>query len=175
MIIKKATKNDALGIQQVLFETWLSTYPNKKIGITSEDIKEKFKHRFSREFIKRRNKKVFNMSDNKILLTAKDKNKIIGICMAEKRKKNNKLLAIYVLPDYQRKGIGMIFWKRVVKFFGNKKDIIVHVATYNKKAINFYKKLGFINTGKFFTKKIHRMPISGKFIPETELVIKRFN
>ena len=37
-----------------------------------------------------------------------------------------------------------MFWKKVKKFFGNKKDIIVHVATYNSQAINFYKKLGFM-------------------------------
>lgn len=55
---------------------------------------------------------------------------------------------------------------------GGEKDIIVQVATYNAQAIDFYKKLGFIDYGKRFTEEKHRMPISGRLILEMELIIK---
>lgn len=172
IIIKRPTKEDVFGIQQVFYETWLSTYPNKKIGVTAGDIKEKFKNKFSEKAIKKRIDEISSVSMDNIFLVAKDGNVVVGVCKAEKKELANDLSAIYVLPSYQGKGIGIMFWKRVINFFGNEKDIIVHVATYNKKAINFYKKLGFVSTGRVFTNEIHRMPISGKLIPETELIIK---
>ena len=171
--IKKPTKEDVKGIQQVFYETWLETYPNKEAGVTIEDIEEKFKDRFSEKFIQKRTEAISNISKNQLFLIAKDENAVIGLCKAEKRESVNDLSAIYILPNYQGKGVGMMFWKKVKKFFGNKKDIIVHVATYNSQAINFYKKLGFIDTDKRFTDEKHRMPISGVFIPETELIIKK--
>jgi hypothetical protein len=47
----------------------------------------------------------------------------------------------------------------------------VEVATYNSNAIAFYKKLGFIETGRRFTNEKTRMK-SGSIIPEMEMVIK---
>ena len=46
------------------------------------------------------------------------------------------------------------------------------MATYNQKAIDFYKKLGFEETGKNFSQERFRMK-SGSIIPETELCIER--
>lgn len=50
-------------------------------------------------------------------------------------------------------------------------DIIVHVAIYNTKAIEFYKKVGFIETEKEFSDERFKAQ-SGVTIPEIELVIK---
>jgi len=65
-----------------------------------------------------------------------------------------------------------MMWERVKEFFGNEKDAIVEVATYNDQAINFYKKLGFVDTGKRFSQENHKMPISGAYIPEMRMIIK---
>lgn len=172
IIIQKPTKENVRDIQQVFYETWLVTYPNKEVGITVEDIEEKFKDRLSQEKIQKRTKDILNMPENEIFLIAKDGDAIVGVCKAEKRETENELSAIYVLPSYQGKGVGMMLWEKVKEFFGNEKSIIVHVATYNTQAINFYQRLGFIDTGKRFTNEKHKMPISGVIIPEMELVIK---
>ena len=64
-------------------------------------------------------------------------------------------------------------WQQVLaEVEDNKNKIIVQVATYNTKAIEFYKKLGFKETGKNFSDERFRMK-SGSIIPETELVIER--
>lgn len=171
--IQKPTKEDVKSIQQVFYETWLETYPNKEAGVTAEDVEEKFKDRFSEKFIQKRTEAISNISKNQLFLVAKDEDVVIGVCKAEKRESVNELSAIYVLPNYQGKGVGMMFWKKVKIFFGDENDIIAHVATYNSQAIDFYKKLGFVDTEKRFTDEKHRMPISGVFIPEAELIIKK--
>lgn len=170
--IQKPTKKDIKAIQQVFYKTWLATYPNEEVGITPEDIEERFKNRFSEEAVQKRTAEILDISEDKIFLVAKDGDTVIGACKAEKCESANDLTAIYVLPSHQGQGIGTMFWEKVKDFFGNKKDIIVHVATYNVQAINFYQKLGFIDTGKRFTKEKHKMPISGVFIPEMEMIIK---
>lgn len=143
------------------------------MGITIADVEEKYKDRFSEQAIEKRRKDILNISKNELFLVAKDKDAVIGACRLKKEDEYNELGAIYVLPDYQRNGIGKMFWDRAMEFFDDKKDIIVHVATYNEKAINFYKKMGFVDTGKRFTDEKFRMPISGFCIPEMEMIIKR--
>lgn len=169
--IVKPKISDIAEIQEIFYKTWLATYPNKKIGITKKDIREKFKNRLSEKAIAKRTKEVQNKSGNLLFLIAKENKKITGVCILRKDKKANHLGAIYVLPDCQRQGTGMTFWKKARKFFDKDKKIVVQVADYNKKAIKFYKKLGFQDTGKRFINGKHRMPISGICIPEMEMVV----
>jgi ribosomal protein S18 acetylase RimI-like enzyme len=171
--IEKPNINDVMSIQQVLYEVWLVTYPNKETGITVEDIEEKYKDRFSQKNIVKRKNEIQNLSDTDLILVAKEDGVVIGVCKAKKEELFNELSAIYILPSYQRAGVGKLFWDKVIEFFGTEKDIIVHVATYNEKAINFYKKIGFIDTGKRFTEEKFKMPISGSYLPEMEMVIQK--
>ena len=170
--IEKPAIKDVRNIQKVFYETWLATHPNENAGVTTEDIEEKFKNRFSKQAIQKRMDDIFDESENKLFLVAKDGALVVGVCKIVKKEYYDQLQAIYVLPKYQRRGIGKMFWNRVAEVIGNKKDIIVRVATYNTKAINFYKKLGFADTGKRFSEENLRMPISRSYIPEMELIIK---
>lgn len=76
------------------------------------------------------------------------------------------------LPEYQGLGLGRVLWEEAKKIFDSQKDIIVHVASYNNKAINFYKKLGFVSTGKIFFDERFKMR-NGAIIPELEMIIKK--
>jgi ribosomal protein S18 acetylase RimI-like enzyme len=104
-------------------------------------------------------------------MVAKDGARVVGVCLFVERETCNQLQSIYVLPEYQGKGIGALFWKKCLAFLDPAKETIVQVATYNKKAIDFYSRLGFIDTGKRFTEERHRMPISKALIPEMEMVL----
>lgn len=173
--IQKPTAEDIYGVQDVFYETWLKTYPNEEFGITKEDVEERFKDRFSLEKIEKRLAGMLNLGDDQLFLIAKDEEKVIGICKLEKLEEVNNLGAIYVLPEYQGRGVGEKFWEQAREFFGDRRDIIVRVVTYNSGAIGFYKKIGFVDTGKRFTEENYRMPISGKMFPEMELVIEAKN
>lgn len=172
IIIGKAKTEDVRQIQDVFYKTWLATYPNDEVGITEEDIEERFKNRFSYEVINKRIEQLINISEGHLFIVAKKGALVVGVCRLEKTADYFRIIAIYVLPEYQRKGVGKMFWEEAKKYFGKEKDIIVQVATYNSKAISFYQKLGFVDTGKRFTEENLRMPVSGIAIPEMEMIMK---
>ncbi len=171
--IQKPTVKDIHGIQEVFYKTWLETYPNKKFGILEEDIEERYKNRNAKENIEKRTKYLLNIPKNDLYLIAKDEEKVVGVCIFIKKEKFNELQAIYVLPKYQGKGIGRMFWGEVNKFSDKNKDIVVHLAVYNKNAMIFYTKLGFVDTGKRFRNLRFKMPVSGVVLPEMEMIIKQ--
>jgi len=151
---------DESGIIQLLKETWLATYPNKEYNITREDILKKdwgSKERFEKwkKIIAENGKNgVFNF-------VAKDGNKIVGFCQVVKEKDYNELKIIYVLPEHQGKGIGKMLANRAISLLDFSKDTIVEVVKYDKGAIEFYKKLGFV---KFEKGKGHEVS-NGKIMP----------
>lgn len=170
--IDKPKIEDVRDIQDVFFKTWLDTYPNIEVGVTEGDIEEKFKDRHSENAIQKRIADIENNLDDKIFLVAKDNNKVVGLCKASKTDEFNQLDAIYILPEYQGRGMGKMFWGKCIEFFDKNKDVIVRVAEYNKQAIEFYEKLGFVDTGKRFVEEKLRMPLSGIYITEMEMILK---
>lgn len=170
--ITPAIQEDAEGILNVLHKTWIATYPNKEHGITKEDIEESFKDSFTEENLNKLKNKIANFQENDKRLVAKINDQVIGIARIIINEENNKLETIYVLPEYQGKGIGKMLWEEAKKFCDQAKNIIVHVATYNQNTIEFYKKLGFEDTGKRFNDNTWRMKKIGASIPEMEMVIK---
>jgi ribosomal protein S18 acetylase RimI-like enzyme len=169
--IKDAYPEDALGINTVLYHAWLSTYHNEELGVTKEDIEESYRDTFNEDNIKKKQEILKNTPENKKHIVAKRGNDIVGVATMVRNEDNNQLKTIYVHPDYHRKGIGALLWNEIKKFADPNKKIIVQVATYNDQAINFYKKIGFEDTGKRFTDERFRMK-SGAIIPEMELIIK---
>ena len=166
------TPQDAEGIQTVYVETWLDTYPNAEAGITRGDIEAMFGDAFTEDTLQKRRAALARPpEDGKLFLIAKDGEKVVGLCGLTKQQGFNKLGSIYVLPEYQGKGIGKKLWEAVVLFMDKEKDTIVQVATYNEKAIAFYEKLGFADTGKRFSDEKWKMK-SGMVIPEMEMVLK---
>ena len=172
--ITKAQIDDVREIQNVLYRTWLVTYPNKEAGITVEDIEERFKERLTEDGIEKRKQNFLDeASQNKFFIVARDGDTMVGVCGIGIKEEHNQLQAIYVLPEHQGKGIGRMFWNEAVRLFDPKKKVIIQVATYNKKAIKFYTKLGFVDTGKRLENEQYKMPISGAYIPEMEMELEK--
>jgi ribosomal protein S18 acetylase RimI-like enzyme len=169
--IAPADPEDAQGMAEVFYKTWLATYPNKKAGITTDDIEDRFKDSFTEESLAKRAERIAIPREGETSFLAKDGDRIVGVCHIVRHPDKNELQAIYILPEYQGKGVGGLLWGEAQKHFTLDKDIIVQVATYNTNAIAFYKKLGFQETGKEFQNERFRMK-SGAVIPETEMVIR---
>jgi len=172
--IVEAIPDDAKGITTVLYKTWLDTYPNEEIGITKEDVEDSYKDAFTDEKIKSQKERIANTPENQRLLVAKNGTDVIGIATMIRNDDNNQLRTIYMLPEYQGKGVGSMLWNEIKKFCDPLKDTIVQVATYNKNAVSFYEKLGFVDTGKRWSDEKWRMR-SGATIPEMEMIIKAKN
>lgn len=170
IIIDKPRPDDAYAIQEVYYKAWLATYPNKEAGITAEDIKESYKDAFTEKTLAARREQLENMPESKKMLVAKDGDRVVGVTRLVLGPEENKLQTMYILPEYQRKGIGTMLWREVSKLLVPGKKTTLDVATYNENAISFYEKLGFNDTGKRFTDERFRMP-SGAIIPEMEMVL----
>ncbi len=167
--IRKINETDVLSLHNVYFLTWLDTYPNKELNIISEDIVYKFKQRLKPKGVKEAREKIAQTTEIELKILLEHKGKVVALCNAVKNKDYNQLLAIYVLPEYQGLGFGTALWNEVEKFFNPNNKVIVHVVSYNKKAIEFYKKKGFKDTGKIFTDKRFKMR-NGAMIPELEMI-----
>ena len=157
--IVKPELKDALGTIEVQYKAWVATYPNEKLGITVEDIKERYKEAFTGERLAKREKLITATEPNEKYIVAKDGDRVVGMCYVIVKEDRNQLQAIYILPEYHGKGIGTKLWSEVFAFFDKNKDIYVEVADYNENAIGFYKKLGFVDTGRRFVDERFRMKV----------------
>lgn len=169
--IMQATPDDVLGMQEVFYKTWLATYPNEELGITVDDIEDRFKGAFTEEKLAPRRERLVNLPEGEKVFVAKENDKVVGLCRIILHQDKNQLQAIYILPEYQGKGVGKKLWEEAQQNFDQTKDTIVEVASYNTKAIEFYRRLGFIETGKYWEDENFRLK-SGAIIPEIEMIIK---
>ena len=111
--VSRATPEDVASIQDVLYRVWLTTYPNKTLGITVADIEEMYKDRNSEETLARITERISSASE--ITLVAKENGKVVGVCRVIRREDKDVMEAIYVLPEYQRLGIGSAIWREIEK------------------------------------------------------------
>lgn len=169
--ISPAAPEDARSIREVQYKTWLATYPNKEAGVTVDDIEDRYKDAFTDENIQKRQKRILDKTENENYFVAKIDGKVVGFCFVTKNEGRNQLSAIYILPEFQGKGIGKSLWNSVSAFIYTSKDTFVEVVTYNSQAIEFYKRLGFVDTGRRWSDEIFKMK-SGTLLPEMEMVIK---
>ena len=169
--IRDAAPQDVRGINNVVYQAWLVTYPNEEYGITREDIEDDYKDVFTEESITKREESMRNIPENQKRLVAVYEGKIVGVSTTVRNEDNNQLRTIYILPEFQGKGIGKMLYAEAIKFCDKNKKLIVQVATYTTDAIEFYKKLGFVDKGNRFTEERFRFK-SGVIIPEMELEIE---
>lgn len=167
--IRKITPDDVLALHKVYFLTWLETYPNKEYSITKDDIIYKYEQRLTPEKIAESKEKIVQTKKNELKLLLEHKEKIVALCNVIRGRGYNQLQAIYVLPEYQGLGIGGRIWAEAEKFLNPYKKTIIHVVSYNNKAIKFYEKLGFKSTGKIFKDERFKMR-NGAVFPELEMI-----
>jgi ribosomal protein S18 acetylase RimI-like enzyme len=170
--IRVVQPEDVEGMLNVSYKTWLDIYPNEEAGITVDDIKESFKDSFTEESIRSRQERIENLPANEWRVVAKVNEVVVGFATMVRNEEYNQLRSIYILPEFQGKGIGTMLWNEVKMFADPTKNTIVQVVTYNEQAIGFYQKLGFEDTGKRFIDERFRMP-SGNILPEMEMVLRQ--
>lgn len=161
----------ARGMQNVYYKTWLATYPNKEHGITIDDIEKEFEGTLSEESLNKVRERLSNPKDTMKVFLALDGENVVGVCRVLLEPDRNHLKTLYVLPEYQGKGIGTMLWTEAKKLFDPNKPTTLDVVTYNAHAIEYYKRLGFEDTGERFTEERFRMP-SGNIMPEMRMKLK---
>ncbi|SRR5579884_3239703 len=174
IIIQDAIPDDDDGIRYVQHQTWLATYPNEALGITREAINARFVN-VSAEVVRRRaaNKQRINTDPSVHIWVAKNEyNSVIGFCIAVKEALNGHVQAIYVLPAYQGQGAGKRLMQAALDWLGDSKPVTLSVATYNEKAMKFYRTLGFVLNNESAELSVAQLP-SGVNIPQVEMIRPR--
>ncbi len=162
--IREAKPEDTDGILNVIRESFIATYPNSKNGIMTRDVEKMIEPAFTEDSIALRKDSIENPKGS-ITVVAEFQQRIVGFCALSLKPEMNQMQSIYILPEHTGRGIGTLMWEFALsKLSGREKPTIVHVATYNKKAIAFYMKLGFKDNGRRFTEARHMS------IPEMEMI-----
>jgi GNAT superfamily N-acetyltransferase len=138
--VEIATDSDVPGIINVGEITWLSSYPNKKHQILIKDVEA----RFSSDFKKERDKEIKSEMRSGVhtYRIVKENRKIIAYSHLLKEGQFGDFVEIYVLPDFQARGVGSVLIRDGLKWLGKDKPIRLEVAIYNP-AIEIYKHYGF--------------------------------
>ncbi len=170
--ISKPKTEDAEAIHNMMKASWYATYPNKEIGITKEDGDASYIPEVEEKQIEVLRYRAENPKDSDISLVAKDNNKVVGFIRLKVHPESIEWLSLYAHPDYFGKGIGTALWKEAQKSLPPNKPITVEVASYTK-AVNFYKKLGFVDIGEVYVREGQGMPVSGTHIPLMKLVLEK--
>ncbi|MDD5376525.1 MAG: GNAT family N-acetyltransferase [Candidatus Gracilibacteria bacterium] len=164
-----ANPSDAIFISEINSQTWFDTYKSEEYGITEELVKSfPEDNEGTTAFIKRKEKEISDNLGSYFLV--RDDEKVIGYANGKiyPTKPFNELSGIYLLPEYQRQGIGTQLAEMVLNYLGKEKDVIVEVVGYNQRAINFYKKLGFV-----FVQELEKFEITdGIWVPEVRMLKK---
>jgi ribosomal protein S18 acetylase RimI-like enzyme len=169
LTIRNISPEDAKTVDQIYYRNWLTVYPNEVLGITREDIHEIYKDIETESEIMRMQNLIRSLPKKVKYLVAESDGNVVGLCRSIVFDDFNELQAMYVMPEFQGQGIGKKLWEASLKFYNPANQTIVHVADYNTKAIDFYKSLGFIETGEQSANKAHQMPISKVIIPEIKM------
>ena len=162
MKIRKAKLADIKDIAYVQVKSWETTYP----GLLPDEV---IKSRTVESRTKRLTEfwQDLETSTSRCVLVAETpEGKIVGFVCGGKSFDNNfpyegEVYSLYIIKEYQDKGLGTKLMKEAVKFLVNLgfKTMIVWVLEGNEQASSFYEKLG----GNAKERKMHN--IEGKEYP----------
>ncbi|QBD74612.1 N-acetyltransferase [Ktedonosporobacter rubrisoli] len=170
ILIRDAVPDDNEAARSVQKQTWLATYPNEELGISREDIAAHFTN-ISPEARRRRELRKYRINTDPLthLWVACKEDKIIGFCLATKEDGIHLVQALYVLPEYQGQGAGKRLLQAALDWLGTEHTVVLNVASYNERAIAFYRHFGFVITDNPPQAIVHPLP-SGAVIPELEMI-----
>ncbi len=166
VVVSLASPEDALAIVKIQAEVWLQTYPNEALGITKEDILAK---NLANPLRAERWRKTIESTDKGYRVwVAKDGGDVIGYCLAKRGEQENYVDALYLLAEYQGKGVAQQLMAEAFAWLGSAKPIGLGVVTYNARAIAFYRKLGFRESTES-PEPVPPLP-SGRILPVVKMI-----
>jgi ribosomal protein S18 acetylase RimI-like enzyme len=170
--IREAQPEDADAMRDVQRRTWLATYPNKAYGITREDIEARFSLDPERAEERRERYRRLICTPPFHAWVALEETVVIGFCIAEGGEQESVVGALYILPEFQNRGAGKRLLQATLDWLGMERDVVLNVASYNEKAIAFYRAFGFEPVGPIAPSESLQLP-SGAHLPEIKMVKKK--
>ena len=141
IIIRQSKPSDASAVVRVKDMTWVATYPNDKAGVTLADIKAHLAKESVDSKVKRWEGYLAGNETSQTWV-AEAGGEIVGFISASKSDEDKEIKALYILPAYQKQGIGSRLIKTAIIWLGEG-EINLSVVAYNQPAIAAYSKFGF--------------------------------
>lgn len=161
--IRRAVAADAAAICRVRKASWLATYPSSEFGISAADILASIDFDSSAE----RAKWEYILTDpNNGDWVAESAGEIVGFMAAGLEAGQRRIFAMYLLPDFQRRGIGSQLMQTALDWLGAG-SVRLGVFVLNTGAIEFYRRFGFELTGREFDPEVLQ---SGAQLREVEML-----
>lgn len=144
MIVRSAELTDASSIAKVNIETWKSTYK----GIIEDEYLDSLSYEQREQAIK---SLIINSSLNKkyVFVAEDNTNGVIGFASCGIERENDEifkgeLYSIYILKEFQNKGIGKLLYNSVIQKLqeNNLIPMIIWILKENRQARNFYELMG---------------------------------
>jgi ribosomal protein S18 acetylase RimI-like enzyme len=154
IIIREVTHKDIYQLQKIGKETFFETFSD---GNTEENMKKYLEEGFSLEKLTAE----LNNQDSQFYFAELDKNIIgylkLNVGSSQTELKDNKALEIeriYILKEHQGKKVGQLLYEKAfqIAMLAKAEYIWLGVWEENPRAINFYKKNGFIEFDKHIFK-----------------------
>lgn len=170
--VRRAVPDDATAVATIQRLTWQATYPNPALGITAEAIRTRTEGE-NGELIE---PKIARWRDTiekgeRPFFVAAVEGRVVGY-VAPRVDENGqqRLGSLYVLPEFQGRGVGRSLITEAIASMDRTKDICLHVVPYNEKAVRFYEANGFVMTGRDVSGGVGVLAC-GIQIPEVEMVL----
>jgi ribosomal protein S18 acetylase RimI-like enzyme len=138
--IHRAQIEDIPGIQAVLAVTWRDTYSS---FVSESSIAKVTAEWHSSRVLEAE----INRSSSFFGIAKSSSNEIVGMITAHLHDKILFIARLYVLPEFQRQGIGERLMEESYRVFPEIKRVQLDVEEQNPKARAFYRKLGFKEVG----------------------------
>ena len=122
-------------------EIWQETYPNPNLGIDFALLDKSFGFTH-KETIKTVEHMINNMRDEYHCSVVLHKNILIGFGIIAYRE--NKIEAMNIANEHRGYGIGAKFLHYILNKMDHQRHAILHVVSYNQRAIDFYIKNNFL-------------------------------
>jgi len=166
--IRKAQKHHAEEIVRVLLTGWLYAYSNNEHRISESVVRQKFGDVSAK--IATIGKYLDSSKDDPrtTYLIASGSGKLLGFIYATMSEDKLYVHALYVDPEYHRKGIGKLLLNEAIDLHPEASQSVVDVVAYNKQAIEFYLASGFSMNGPSHT-SFGDFP-GGITVPEVHMV-----
>ena len=140
LTIRRAKIEDILGIKRVLAETWRDTYA---AFLSEESIATVTAEWHS--------PKVFEVEIGQPLtftcIAKSGSDEVVAVITAHSCGESLSVSRLYVLPAFQRQGIGAKLMESSYQAFPQSQRVQLDVEEQNLKGRDFYRKLGFIEVG----------------------------
>ena len=159
LTVQEMTLDDIDSISKIRQSAWLETYTSEENDISAELINDYFAYRHKKQNKQEQiNKIKDNISDaNKYFKVAKDEQgQVVGFIFGEKTATSRAMLgSLYLEPKLIGKGNGRLLMDGFIKWLGEGLECELFVVSYNKRAINFYNKYGFVIVSNKPTQESH--------------------